>query len=186
MWWPTMSLRNSATWNSGCRVQFRRCWRRGRSDRSARRRRCIGASEAGAWPPSRECKPAWKCRPRPQRAPRWLWGHTKRQRPGDRGVASALQRCSGGATQSRTGLDGFAIRCITDLLSRRCRLTSRRGEPEPSILTKKGSMSFPFSKPGAGNETRTRDLNLGKVALYQLSYSRMVQLSDSNLDNVLR
>ena len=25
---------------------------------------------------------------------------------------------------------------------------------------------------GAGNETRTRDINLGKVALYQLSYSR--------------
>ena len=28
-------------------------------------------------------------------------------------------------------------------------------------------------KPGAGNESRTRDLNLGKVALYQLSYSRV-------------
>jgi hypothetical protein len=28
-------------------------------------------------------------------------------------------------------------------------------------------------KFGAGNETRTRDLNLGKVALYQLSYSRL-------------
>jgi hypothetical protein len=27
---------------------------------------------------------------------------------------------------------------------------------------------------GAGNEARTRDLNLGKVALYQLSYSRTV------------
>ena len=27
-------------------------------------------------------------------------------------------------------------------------------------------------KNGAGNEVRTRDLNLGKVALYQLSYSR--------------
>ena len=27
---------------------------------------------------------------------------------------------------------------------------------------------------GAGNEVRTRDLNLGKVALYQLSYSRKV------------
>ena len=26
---------------------------------------------------------------------------------------------------------------------------------------------------GAGNETRTRDFNLGKVALYQLSYSRV-------------
>jgi hypothetical protein len=28
---------------------------------------------------------------------------------------------------------------------------------------------------GAGNEARTRDLNLGKVALYQLSYSRPSQ-----------
>ena|GEM_PF-107196 len=32
-------------------------------------------------------------------------------------------------------------------------------------------MRFPL-KFGAGNESRTRDLNLGKVALYQLSYSR--------------
>ena len=30
------------------------------------------------------------------------------------------------------------------------------------------------TESGAGNETRTRDLNLGKVALYQLSYSRIV------------
>ena len=29
---------------------------------------------------------------------------------------------------------------------------------------------------GAGNEARTRDLNLGKVALYQLSYSRKNEL----------
>ena len=28
-------------------------------------------------------------------------------------------------------------------------------------------------KTGAGKESRTLDLNLGKVALYQLSYSRM-------------
>ncbi|MEY2875426.1 MAG: hypothetical protein RLZZ373_2797 [Pseudomonadota bacterium] len=34
-------------------------------------------------------------------------------------------------------------------------------------------------KTGAGNETRTRDLNLGKVALYQLSYSR-IQLHGSD------
>jgi hypothetical protein len=33
----------------------------------------------------------------------------------------------------------------------------------------------PKRKLGAGNETRTRDLNLGKVALYQLSYSRPKQ-----------
>ncbi len=37
---------------------------------------------------------------------------------------------------------------------------------------RKGSRGFPF-KFGAGNEIRTRDLNLGKVALYQLSYSRV-------------
>ena len=28
-------------------------------------------------------------------------------------------------------------------------------------------------KSGAGNESRTRDLNLGKVALFHLSYSRL-------------
>src|SRR5512135_2823180 len=28
---------------------------------------------------------------------------------------------------------------------------------------------------GAGNETRTRDLYLGKVSLYQLSYSRIIE-----------
>ncbi len=28
---------------------------------------------------------------------------------------------------------------------------------------------------GAGDESRTRDLNLGKVALYQLSYSRIME-----------
>lgn len=31
-------------------------------------------------------------------------------------------------------------------------------------------------KFGAGNETRTRDPDLGKVALYQLSYSRNHQV----------
>ena len=35
-------------------------------------------------------------------------------------------------------------------------------------------MHSPFVLFGAGNEARTRDLNLGKVALYQLSYSRVV------------
>ena len=49
------------------------------------------------------------------------------------------------------------------------------------VPMKKGSARFPFRaqkalwlfpKSGAGNEARTRDLNLGKVALYQLSYSR--------------
>ena len=30
-----------------------------------------------------------------------------------------------------------------------------------------------LSRFGAGNEVRTRDLDLGKVALYQMSYSRV-------------
>jgi hypothetical protein len=42
------------------------------------------------------------------------------------------------------------------------------------VGTKTGSdlASFP-GKFGAGEESRTLDLNLGKVALYQLSYSRI-------------
>ena len=35
-----------------------------------------------------------------------------------------------------------------------------------------GKPGLSHKKSGAGNEVRTRDLNLGKVALYQLSYSR--------------
>jgi hypothetical protein len=74
----------------------------------------------------------------------------------------------GGATQSRTGLDGFAIRCITDLLSRH-------------LSDKKGKQWLPFLESGAGKESRTLDLNLGKVALYQLSYSR--KYADRNLQS---
>ena len=36
-------------------------------------------------------------------------------------------------------------------------------------------LALAFKIFGAGNEARTRDLNLGKVALYQLSYSRPSQ-----------
>ena len=36
-------------------------------------------------------------------------------------------------------------------------------------------LAMPPQKNGAGNGTRTRDINLGKVALYQLSYSRIVR-----------
>ena len=57
-----------------------------------------------------------------------------------------------------------------------CRLTGQgaarcnRGSHTPP--RKKGSRSFPCEY-GAGKESRTLDLNLGKVALYQLSYSRI-------------
>ena len=38
---------------------------------------------------------------------------------------------------------------------------------------------------GAGDESRTRDLNLGKVALYQLSYSRIAKSANSTQSNNL-
>ena len=66
----------------------------------------------------------------------------------------------GGAGRSRTDLHGFAIRCITALLPRQS-------------FEKKRKLTLPFFQNGAGDESRTRDLNLGKVALYQLSYSRV-------------
>ncbi len=37
---------------------------------------------------------------------------------------------------------------------------------------KREAQRLPLLQTGAGDESRTRDLNLGKVALYQLSYSR--------------
>ena len=43
----------------------------------------------------------------------------------------------------------------------------------PYAYKKKGNFRSPLFKSGAGDESRTRDLNLGKVALYQLSYSRI-------------
>ena len=67
---------------------------------------------------------------------------------------------SGGAVRSRTGLTGFAIRGITALLPRHL-----KREADASLFG-----------IGAGKESRTLDLNLGKVALYQLSYSRVSSL----------
>lgn len=42
-----------------------------------------------------------------------------------------------------------------------------------NLIKKPPSFDEGFFEFGAGNETRTRDPNLGKVVLYQLSYSRI-------------
>ncbi len=39
---------------------------------------------------------------------------------------------------------------------------------------------------GAGNETRTRDIDLGKVAFYQLNYARRKMLEESGAGNEVR
>ena len=69
---------------------------------------------------------------------------------------------TGGASRNRTDVHGFAIRCITTLPLRQHLQEKRKRGVGRCFL-------FVF---GAGDESRTRDLNLGKVALYQLSYSR--------------
>ena len=76
---------------------------------------------------------------------------------------------NGGWTRNRTEVHGFAGRCITTLPSSRMydkRSPDRLNEKTPAMLLNRGF------RIGAGNETRTRDPNLGKVVLYQLSYSR--------------
>ena len=60
--------------------------------------------------------------------------------------------------EARVGIEptnkGFADLCLTTWLPRR---------RQPLWVE---------TQPGAGDGTRTRDIDLGKVALYQLSYSR--------------
>ncbi len=74
---------------------------------------------------------------------------------------AALVQLLGGGGRNRTGVHGFAVRCMATL------------PPRHDLKSRKGSAVASLSiKLGAGDESRTRDLNLGKVALYQLSYSR--------------
>jgi hypothetical protein len=47
------------------------------------------------------------------------------------------------------------------------------GRHRVTLAKKRKRELLPFGS-GAGEESRTLDLNLGKVALYQLSYSRMI------------
>ena len=54
-------------------------------------------------------------------------------------------------------------------------LTRTKKDAEASFFeSSKNSIEFFELIFGAGNETRTRDPDLGKVVLYQLSYSRVV------------
>src|SRR5688572_29788991 len=56
--------------------------------------------------------------------------------------------------------------------------------PSPSLASNSGIPPIADAKIGAGNGTRTRDPKLGRLALYQLSYSRSQKWwrgKDSNL-----
>ena len=55
----------------------------------------------------------------------------------------------------------------------RLRIKSNRAEPPTAAKSKKkDTLSRVFLFSGAGDEARTRYLDLGKVALYQMSYAR--------------
>jgi hypothetical protein len=85
----------------------------------------------------------------------------------------------GGGGRDRTGVNGFAGRCITTLLPRQGKgIVTTKSKPCCARMDRSGLPAMRrlhrlFSKSGAGEESRTLDLNLGKVALYQLSYSRV-------------
>ena len=58
---------------------------------------------------------------------------------------------------------------------------TKKGPFGPFFNDLQTSMELCRSITGAGNETRTRDPDLGKVVLYQLSYSRVVVLTGAIL-----
>ena len=63
----------------------------------------------------------------------------------------------GGDTQTRTGGGAFAELCLTTWLCRH--------------MDNRSNFLLLLSFAGAGDEARTRYLHLGKVALYQMSYT---------------
>jgi hypothetical protein len=61
---------------------------------------------------------------------------------------------------------------------RLCRPLHNHSATQPCLIKRLKKSDFICrNDSGAGNETRTRDPNLGKVVLYQLSYSRVIVLA---------
>ncbi len=81
----------------------------------------------------------------------------------------------GGSGRNRTGVHGVAVRCMTTLPP------SLQGgwnfcDHHRITSIPRSSHWLDANRIGAGNRVRTGDLNLGKVALYQLSYSRTLRV----------
>ncbi len=81
------------------------------------------------------------------------------------------------ATAAKTNI--LLIQTTISYTGRVCHLLRRLGFVVMTISqTTKNRTGFPSAVSvefGASNEVRTRDLDLGKVALYQLSYTRIGQ-----------
>ena len=72
------------------------------------------------------------------------------------------------------GNQGFADPCLTTWLCHHgiYLYYMRLSEKSPHLFLDFDAHTFVWASSGAGNEARTRDLHLGKVALYQMSYAR--------------
>ncbi len=81
----------------------------------------------------------------------------------------------------RAGLEP-ARTCVHRILSPACLPFHHQGKCVNQII-KKGEKQnmFALNPLGAENETRTRDPDLGKVVLYQLSYFRLFAKCDANI-----
>jgi hypothetical protein len=106
-------------------------------------------------------------------APAW-WTGSPKKKPASGGffLADWQPVCNGGLGRNRTGVRGFAVRCMTTLPPGHCLMHRDQHDRRFRIKQNPGGPRF-CANPGAGNETRTRDPDLGKVVLYQLSYSRI-------------
>ena len=84
----------------------------------------------------------------------------------------------GGDTRIRTGDQSFADSCLSHLAMSPYKITTMLSYTEAVIrFAQTASATWLCChiklKFGAGNGAQTRDLCLGKAALYQLSYSRI-------------
>ena len=128
-------------------------------------------SPAGAISPSRSVNfTGWTQVAFAVRSP-WLQNDSGRHRRYPRQQHRSLQRATG--SRHRPGDVGLQGDPESDRAERSSFVSSLRRETCVSRLADlQSSVELCRSKLGAGDESRTRDLNLGKVALYQLSYSR--------------
>src|SRR5207245_6366980 len=60
------------------------------------------------------------------------------------------------------------------------RISAGRKAPNRTVVAREGALEDnPEDEGGAGDRSRTGYLNLGKVALYQVSYARSAETNDS-------
>ena len=97
----------------------------------------------------------------------YLRGRRKRDRK------SLSRPWQGGAAPADRCPRDWRLRSESNRRTRLCRPLHDHSATQPRGQCKKPHLRR-LAVLGAGNETRTRDPNLGKVVLYQLSYSRIV------------